>query len=309
MLGKMKNAGLTILALLPLLFLVSPALAANSTTVTDISVTVTEQNAFEGHDVYHTDDFDTTLQATVSGSPTPGQELKIVSGPIYTWSAVAKPYTMPTSGSSVDLQGAAPATRGWPAGVNDVTVSVTVSWMDDAGNSYTTVPKSYTVHFFSKWPQSSEATLETTHRVGPNETGIYQKPYWGHASIYLIQVFDNDMPQDLYGRGILNESFSNTQLNPKYASNLIAQGAPAVPHPGDLTQSNPPGFTFDTTSWFNDSWTNPPPSDTGDQTLWYQTVQSLDVAETWARGYTDTPVGSYTLYTKQGEEIRVKNVR
>ena len=276
-----------------------PVLADNITV--NNSVTISESNPTQT--IYHTDSFNTTLQCTVSGSPTPKTECKITSGPNYQWSPVSSPYSISPSGSVAQLGGNPQPPLGWMGPTNGVTVSVSVTWGDDKGNTYTANSQPYPVNFTTRSPQNVLNQGKAMQRVGPDQTGTYKQSYWGHLGGYVLQVMDNQYPQAGYDRGTLAESFTATQLNPKYASNLQAQGAPNASsnNQGKDTSLSNMGFITDHNDWLNASWTNPPSLDTGWTTLWFQTVQHLTVNE---QSYNPTAVGSFTLYVEQGDTLR-----
>lgn len=286
------------------LLLTIPLSATMADTINaNITVTVSDQNPFQT--IYHTDGFMTVLQATVSGTPTPKAECNITSGPNYYWSSVSSPYQIFPAGSTARLTGTPQLPNGWTGPTNGTTVTVYVTWGDDQGNTYTTSPTSYTVHFTTRSPQNVVIQGHTVQRLGPGQTGDANKPYWGHAAVYVLQVMDNQQPYPQgYDRGTLVEAFTNTQLNPQYASNLQAQNAPSGSSDFSGGALGNSGYATDDNSWNNGGWTNPPTSDTGWQSLWFQTVQNLTVNEQLYGSACNTPVGYFTLYVEQGDTLR-----
>ena len=280
------------------------------------TITITDQNPTQ--EINHLAGFGTTLDATITGQPTPNKEATIVSGPTYSWSPLSQPYqytNVPTgqtpTGSSASISGAPPPTTGWSGGVNNISVTVTATWTDDKGASYP-VPQTYNVTYTALAPASIKQYANATQRRYPGEVfsdGQVDQNDWGHDTVYVFQVLDNN--SDPYDQGQVHETFSATQLNPKYAANLIAQQAPGGVGQNanqPLTQPNdpnlPPGCFTDNNSWNTATWTNPPNQDTGWTTLWFQTYQHMDEVENWSGGPSVIHLKDYTLYYQQGDTLR-----
>lgn len=278
------------------------------------TITITDQNPTQ--EINHLTPFGTTLNVSVTGQPTPNQEATIVSGPTYSWSPLSQPYQYANvpqgqtpTGSSASISGSAPPTQGWKGGTNNVSVTVTATWTDDKGASYP-VPQTYTVTYTALAPASIKPYANATQRRYPGAI-VDGAPVndWGHDTVYVLQVLDNNSKP--YAQGQVHETFSATQLNPKYAANLIAQQAPGGAGQNayqSLTQSNdpnlPPGCFTDNNSWNTGPWTNPPNQDTGWTTLWFQTDQHIDEVENWSGGPSVIRLKDYTLYYQQGDTLR-----
>lgn len=278
------------------------------------TITITDQSPTQ--EINHLAGFGTTLNVSATGQPTPNKEATIVSGPAYSWSPLSQPYQYTNvpqgqtpTGSSASISGAPPPTQGWKGGTNNVSVTVTATWTDDKGASYP-VPQTYQVTFFSVIPDHITQVEKQTARRYPGAI-VDGAPVndWGHDTVYRFNLTDNN--GNPYTNGQIHETFSGTQLNPKYAANLQAQGAPGGSQQNayqDIIKAgNPPlqpGDFLDINSWNNGSWTNPPSQDTGWTTLWFQTDQHLDEVETWSGGPSVIHLQDYTLYYQQGDTLR-----
>lgn len=259
------------------------------------SLTVTDQAAPHTQPTPHWSQFSTLCTVAPANAPQSTQETTI-SGPTYQWScsnstvfAVSQTndsYTMLTSNPNTELT----------AGTNNVTVYCTMTYTstDNKTGVATAIPVSGStnppVTFFATVPVQMQATFNINYKItGPSD--------WGHETHYDLKLLDNEAMPKPYTSGTVSEVFSGIQYNPRYASNLIAgKISPGTPSSGKSASQLTQDINFDD----EQGWTNPPPGDTGDTTLWYQFAQTWHSQE---MGH-DKPLNAYNIYHQQGQALR-----
>lgn len=266
------------------------------------TVTVTDQGAEEANRL-HLTQFQTVLLATVDNEPVSTQETTI-SDLEYTWSCSdTLPGYFTTNDGSPSTNLTSASHKPLVAGNNDVKVTCTVTYNSIDNATGKTNPESFSgstdVTFFVLIPKRVKATLLSNVKYGPPNNS-----FWGHETTYDLYLYDNQVMPQLYGHGLLSESFSNTQLNPAYAYNLQHTNPPA---PGTPVPNGATPHTTDGNRSVNEDWKNPPTQDTGDTTLWYQFDQLFTCFESapgYAKNPWDTPLNRFTVYVQQGQTIR-----
>jgi len=170
----------------------------------------------------HWEQFSTTLSASIDTAPRPGQETTL-NGPTYNWVCYDPNFQLTAPHSqSTGLQNNLPSHAPTSEGSMSIPVSCTMTYWetDSRGNTVRTFSGITGNLIVTYWSRAPKIVVQTANSRNTVYNGATNPPYYGHQTLYPLQVQDNqndnpDVGQRLpYGSGLLHEEFNVTQGNP-----------------------------------------------------------------------------------------------